>query len=138
MTVKNYLSERLSIYGLLISLSMIIGFHILVITGIIPYQIVWGGRLENFSQMLSFEAVSISLNLLMIAIVAIYANFLKWKINQVAIQIGLWVMFVLFFINTIGNLFSINEQEKLIFTPATLLLSLFSLRLALNKSKSLP
>jgi len=136
--VKNYLSERLSIYGLLISLSMIIGFHILVITGIIPYQIVWGGRLENFSQMLSFEAVSISLNLLMIAIVAIYANFLKWKINQVAIQIGLWVMFVLFFINTIGNLFSINELEKLIFTPVTLLLSLFSLRLALNKSKSLP
>lgn len=88
--------------------------------------------------MLSFEAVSISLNLLMIAIVAIYANFLKWKINQVAIQIGLWVMFVLFFINTIGNLFSINELEKLIFTPVTLLLSLFSLRLALNKSKSLP
>jgi hypothetical protein len=115
---------------------MIIGFHILVVTGIIPYQIVWGGRLENFSQMLSFEAVSISLNLLMITIVALYANFPKWRINQVVIRIGLWVMFVLFFINTIGNLFSNNELEKLIFTPVTLVLSLFSLRLAITKSKS--
>ena len=131
-----YFSERLAIYGLLISLSMIIGFHGLVVAGVIPFQLVWGGRLQNFSQMLSFEAVSISLNLLMITIVALYANFLKWRINQVVIRIGLWVMFVLFFINTIGNLFSINELEKLIFTPVTLVLSLFSLRLAITKSKS--
>jgi hypothetical protein len=136
--VKNYISERLAIYGLLISLSMIIGFHLLVATGIIPFQIVWGGRLENSSQMLSFEVVSISLNLLMIMIVAVHANFLKWKINRVVIRIGLWAMFVLFFINTIGNLFSLNELEKLIFTPVTLILALFSLRLALNRSKSLP
>lgn len=126
----------MAIYGLLISLAMITVFHLLVISGIIPFQIVWGGRLENFSQMLFLEMVSISLNLLMIAIVAIYANLLKWRINQVVIRIGLWAMFVLFFINTIGNLFSINELEKLIFTPVTLLLSLFSLRLAINKSKS--
>jgi hypothetical protein len=134
--VKKHFSERMAIYGLLISLAMITVFHLLVISGIIPFQIVWGGRLENFSQMLFFEMVSISLNLLMIAIVAIYANLLKWRINQVVIRIGLWAMFVLFFINTIGNLFSINELEKLIFTPVTLVLSLFSLRLASNKSKS--
>lgn len=135
--MKNFISERFAIYGLLISLSLIAGFHLLVISGIIPFQIVWGGRLENSSQMLSFETVSISLNLLMIAIVAIYANLLKWRINQLVIRIGLWAMFILFFINTIGNLFSINELEKLIFTPITLVLSLFSLRLAITKSKSL-
>ncbi len=72
----------------------------------------------------------------MITIVALYADFLKWRINQVVIRIGLWAMFVLFFINTIGNLFSINELEKLIFTPVTLVLSLFSLRLAITKGKS--
>jgi hypothetical protein len=134
--VKNFISERFAIYGLLISLSVIIGFHVLVVVGIVPFQVVWGGRLENFSQMLSFEVVSISLNLLMITIVALYANFLKWRVNQLAIRIGLWAMVVLFFVNTAGNLFSISELEKLIFTPVTLLLSLFSLRLAITKSKS--
>lgn len=131
--MKNYLPERLAIYGLLISLSLIIGFHVLVVTGIIPFQIVWGGRLESHSQMLSFEGISIFLNLIMIAVVALHANFLNWRVNRVIIRIGLWVMFGLFLINTIGNLFSVNELEKLIFTPITLLLSLFSLRLATAK-----
>jgi hypothetical protein len=130
--VKKLFSEQLAIYGLLVSLSMIIGFHFLVITGIIPFQIVWGGRLQNFSQMVLFETVSISLNLVMIAIVARYANFLKWRVNQAFIRIGLWAMFALFLINTIGNLFSMNELEKIIFTPVTLMLSFFSLRLAIN------
>lgn len=131
--MKNYLPERLAIYGLLISLSLIIGFHVLVVIGIIPFQIVWGGRLENHSQMLSFEGISILLNLIMIVVVALHANFLKWKVNRVIIRIGLWAMFGLFLINTIGNLFSVNELEKLIFTPITLLLSLFTLRLATTK-----
>lgn len=133
--MKNYLPERLAIYGLLISLSLIIGFHLLVVAGVIPFQIVWGGRLENHSQMLSFEGISILLNLIMVAVVALHANFLKWKVNRVIIRIGLWAMFGLFLINTIGNLFSVNELEKLIFTPITLLLSLFSLRLATTKIK---
>jgi hypothetical protein len=41
-------------------------------------------------------------------------------------------MFVLFAINTVGNIFSNNELERLIFTPLTLLLAVFSLRLAIK------
>jgi len=96
---------------------------------------VWGGRLKNASQMLSFETVSIVINLIMLAGVGVYAGILQLKINQIVIKAGFGIMFVLFLLNTIGNLSSENEWEKMVFTPLTLLLSLFSLRLALSKEQ---
>jgi hypothetical protein len=119
--------------GLIIILSLIVIFHLLVILRIIPFEIVWGGRLKNTSDMLVFETVSIALNLIMLSVVGINAGVFKLKINPMIIKAALWLMFGLFLINTIGNLFSLNQFEKIVFTPLTLLLSLFSLRLARSK-----
>jgi hypothetical protein len=131
--VKKLISERVAANGLLVLLSLVVGFHLLVLTGVIPYQIVWGGRLNTQEQMLRFEVVSVLLNLLMLAVVGVKAGVLKWAIPPVIIKVGLWVMGGLFLANTVGNLFSTNEFEKLAFTPLTLLLALFSLRLAMSK-----
>jgi hypothetical protein len=131
--VKKLISERVTANGLLVLLSLVVGFHLLVLTGVIPYQIVWGGRLKTQEQMLRFEVVSVLLNLLMLAVVGVKARVLKWAIPPVIIKVGLWVMGGLFLANTVGNLFSTNEFEKLVFTPLTLLLALFSLRLAMSK-----
>ena len=79
-----------------------------------------------------FEGISITLNVLMLAIVAIYAGFLKIKLHQNILKIAFWGMFVLFVFNTIANLFALNNLETIIFTPLTALLALFSLRLALT------
>jgi hypothetical protein len=105
----------------------------MIMTGIIPFEIVWGGRLKDKSQMLTFETISVVVNLVMLTVVAIKAGILKTGINPVIIRIFLWIMFVIFFLNTIGNIFSNNELEKIIFTPLTLILSIFSLRLAISK-----
>jgi hypothetical protein len=43
-------------------------------------------------------------------------------------------MFLLFLANTAGNLASKNELEKRIFTPLTLVLALFSLRVAVGSA----
>lgn len=131
--MTHFNTRRFATYGILTILSLVIVFHLLVIVGVIPFDIVWGGRLKDRSQMLSFEAVSVFINLIMLAVVAIYARILKVKINLLVIKIALWVMFILFLVNTIGNLFSSNETEKIVFTPLTFLLSLFSLRLAIGK-----
>ena len=58
---------------------------------------------------------------------------LKIKINPKVIQTALWIMVAFFIFNTIGNFLSVNEFEKLVFTPVTIILSLLSLRLALSK-----
>jgi hypothetical protein len=131
--MKNLLSERIASTGLLIILSCNLFFHVLVMVGVVPFEIVWGGRLKNHSEMLSFETVSILINLLMLAFVCIQAGLLKISFNRTALKIILWSMAGIFAINTVGNLFSNNEFEKMMFTPLTLLLSIFFIRLAIVK-----
>lgn len=128
-----FIPKPIATAGLLLLFSVIIIFHMLVLVGIIPYEIVWGGRLADREQMLVFEAVSIGLNLIMLSIVAIHSGLWKVKTNSRILIISLWVMTALFLLNTVGNLFSKSEMEKMIFTPVTLVLFVFCLRLATSK-----
>jgi hypothetical protein len=131
--MKKMFTERTASYCIFITLSLIVLFHLLVLAGIIPFQIVWGGRLTNRSQMLRFESISIVINLVMLAIVAIRAGWWNVRFHPLFITIVLWLMGALFLLNTLGNLLSINTFEKLVFTPLTLLLALCCFRLAVNK-----
>ena len=119
--------------GIITLLTGVIIFHILVLIQVIPYKIVWGGRLENDTQMIRFESISIALNLLMVGLVAIHAGYLKCSLNKRWIQVGLWAMVILFLVNTLGNMFAINDWERWVFTPLTFLLAVFSIRLAIEK-----
>jgi hypothetical protein len=125
-------TKRIATIGLLFILTLVILFHLLVITGVVPFQIVWGGRLKDTSQMLVFETLSILLNVLMLLVVAIQAGLVKVSLNRLTLKIAFWLMGLLFFINTIGNLVSLNALEQVVFTPLTLLLALFSFRLAIS------
>lgn len=123
---------------IVIILLLVLLFHLLVLTGIIPYTIVWGGRLKTHSDMLRFETVSIGTNLLMVFVAAVRANWLRLSIPPMPIRVGLWLMAGLFLLNTIGNIFSTNRLEQIIFTPLTLLLSLLSLLAGRNIGKREP
>jgi hypothetical protein len=137
--MNNLLTKQIATQGILILLSLFILFHALIITGVVPFDMVWGGRLKNHSQMLSFETISIAANLIMLAVVGIYAGIIKVKINPGIIAGAFWLMFGLFSFNTIGNLLSNNQLEKVLFTPVTVLLAIFSLRLAVDyKQKPAP
>lgn len=135
--MKHLLSERFAAIGLMAIQSLMIGFHLLILTGAIPFNMVWGGRLKTHEQMVTFELVSISLNLLMVLVIAIYAGLLNLNVNRMLLRVLLWGMAALFLLNTIGNLMSVNPLEKAIFTPVTLLLALFSLRLAVSRKPAL-
>lgn len=107
-------------------------FHLLVIVGIIPYSIIWGGKMKTHDDMLVMEGISIGINLLFLGIV--YLRFSQRNnaslVNK--LRIALWLFFVLFSLNTLGNLFAETLTETLIFTPLTVLLAILSLRLALK------
>ncbi len=134
--MKKILTERTAIFLMISILSLIIVFHLLVLTGIIPFQIVWGGRLTDHSQMVRFESVSIIINLTMLGIVVVRAGILKVRIKPLILTIALWLMFGLFLMNTVGNVFAINPLEKWIFTPMTLLLALCCLRLVIPSNRT--
>ena len=119
---------------LLIALfSITIVFHSLILLKVIPYTIAWGGRLQNDSEMFVFEGVSIALNALFLFVSITKHKQIKLSKSSKFINIMLWIMFVLFALNTIGNLFAINSFEKMVFTPVTIVLSIACFILARNK-----
>jgi hypothetical protein len=127
------ISHKIASTGIMLILLATIFFHWLVLFEIIPYEIVWGGRLNNQSEMIKFELVSILLNVLMLCIVAIQAKVIKLRIHPIVLKIALWLMVFIFAMNTIGNILSLNDMERYIFTPITLLLTIFSFILASKK-----
>ena len=124
---------KIAIHTLLIIFGGIVVFHILILSGLLPYNLVWGSRLENASQMRNMEIISIIINLAVIYIVGMKGGYAKPIIPAKMITILLWVFAALFTLNTIGNLFSQNIWETIIFTPLTLLSVLLFIRLAIDK-----
>ena len=95
--------------GLLIAVLM---FHISVIAKAIPYDIVWGGRLQNDSEMYTFEAISILINLFLGLVLLIKGDYINFRLNKKIIDIILWIFLALFALNTVGNLFAKTNFEK--------------------------
>lgn len=94
-------------------------FHFSILLKIVPYDITWGGRLQNDSEMYVFESVSIIINLVFLASLLIKGRYIKEVIPMKAVNVILWVFLVIFGFNTIGNIFSETNFEKL-FTLVTL------------------
>ena len=128
--MKKIIPELLAIRAMLITLSLFLVFHLLVIAGIIPYGIVWGSRLNSRAEMLNFEAISVCINVIILVIVLIRAALLRLPVPITALRVALFLIAALFLLNTIGNLLSGNLFERIAFTPVTLLLFVCSLRLA--------
>jgi hypothetical protein len=108
-------------------------FHLLVLSGIVPYQMVWGGRLRSSSEMLWFEVVSVGLNFGFLVVALAESGVLMIRRSGKVLKIIVWMMVGVFFVNTIGNIVSTNSMEKMIFTPVTVLLAVLSLVLAVSK-----
>lgn len=106
-------------------LFLVIIFHLCIILKIIPYDIAWGGRLTNDTEMYVFETFSILINVFLSWILLMKGNFVKFKFSITTIQIILWVFFGLFVLNTIGNIFAKTNFEKFF----ALLTGLFALML---------
>lgn len=113
--------------GLICIFSLTILFHLLVLIKVIPYKMVWGGRLNSDSEMFKFEFISLFINLFFIGIILVKAKIIELSVPDIILKSMLWIMFGLFCLNTVGNLLSKNKLEKLIFTPLTILLAILLL-----------
>ena len=97
-------------------------FHFCIILKVIPYNITWGGRLKNDSEMYIFEAFSIIINLFLMLVLLMKGGYLKFKFSEKVINVILWIFVIIFLLNTVGNVFAKTDFEK-IFTGLTLLLA---------------
>ncbi len=90
----------------------IILFHLCIIAKIIPYNITWGGRLQNDNEMYVFETISVLINLFLCWIILMKSNLVKYRFPNKVVNVILWIFFVIFVLNTIGNIFAKTFFEK--------------------------
>jgi hypothetical protein len=95
--------------GLLV---MIILFHLSIITKVIPYNITWGGRLTNDTDMYVFETISILVNVFLCWVLLMKGNLVQYKFTYRVVNSILWVFFAIFILNTIGNIIAKTSFEK--------------------------
>lgn len=108
-------------------------FHIIMLSGLLPTDIIWGGRQTGAESMRQMELVSLAVTCFFIFIIMLKMNYLPFKIHKKVTTIVLWLMFVWFLLNIIGNLAAATVLEKSIFTPVSIVLMLLILRLAIEK-----
>jgi hypothetical protein len=106
------INARTAIYVLLVAIGVVLFFHVLIISRVIPYEQTWGGRLKNDREMLMFESVSVLTNILLSVSLMIKGRLLAWKIPSIVISTLLWFFFVLFVVNTFANLFAATALER--------------------------
>ena len=118
--------------GILILLSLLLLLHLAILLKIIPYKLVWGGRLKSDKDMYRFEIISIVMTAVFLFVVLVQAGILPLDLPKRLITYALWLMAGLFLLNTLGNAVSKNKLEQRLFTPVTVVLAIFSVILALS------
>jgi len=125
----NNIPYNLAKYTCMILAILSIVFHLCILSQLIPYTIVWAGKLNSEKEMYEFESISILINLFYALLLILQLK----KSTRISKTI-LWVFVLLFSLNTIGNLFAESKIEMLIFTPYTIVLALFTARILLEKA----
>jgi hypothetical protein len=131
--MKKLISIRLA-SNIIITINLIaILMHILILLKILPYNFVWGGKLKSESDMIIFESLSIVVQIIFILMIAVKAGYVfKGKLKR-TVNVGIWVLFGLLVLNTLGNLVSNSWLETIIMTPITSVLALLLFRLGIEK-----
>lgn len=131
--MKKLISMKIASYIILAINTMALLMHVLISLNILPYGFVWGGRLKRQEDVILFEMISILIQILFISIVAVKAGYiLKGKFKRTS-NIGIWAIFAVMVLNSLGNLASHSFLETVVMTPITILLALLVFRLAIEK-----
>lgn len=108
-------------------------FHLLVLIGVVPDTIIWGGRITDRQKLIVMETVSLIMIVLVGVLSFVHGRMITAGNGSMVLRIVMWVFAALFLANTVGNLFAKTAFERFAFTPVTAVLTFLTLRLALLK-----
>ena len=119
---------------LLIAFGLLIILHLLVLTGAVSPDIIWGGQLNGSgANLLLLELLAILISMLFILVIAARLGLVKARLLHRSSKVGVWIIFGYLLLNTAGNLASGVAAENFFFAPITIILALFALRLAIAR-----
>ena len=132
--MNNLISTRLAGNLLLGSLGLLAVVHILVLFRVIPADIVWGGAIQNSpTSLFPLEMISLLVTLLLAVVIAAKTGYIKVFRFQAIVNIGVWAVFAILLLSTVGNFASGVAFENLIFAPIAVVLAFCAFRLAIEK-----
>jgi hypothetical protein len=131
--MKKLIGKKLAANILLIVLFLLIIFHILIISEILPYDIIWGGQVDGSKEsLIHLEIIAIVILILFMIIITSKIGYITILKSTMIKTIGMWIIFAYFVLNTLGNLASDVTIENYIFAPITIVLAILSLSLAIE------
>jgi len=131
--MKKLISQKQAINIMIALLNAVLVFHTLVLTAVIPYAIVWAGKVSSVEEMKKLEVVSICINAFAILVFVLKADYIQHKMPVKILNAIILLLAVLFSLNTIGNLFAKSNFELYFFTPLTFILAVLCLRIVVDK-----
>ena len=124
-----FLSKKIA-SDIILSLSaLLILFHLLVVLGFVPQEIIWGGKIEVTKDLVILESISIAVVTFMFILMLAYKRLIALNFGRKTYRFFFWLYCILFALNTLGNLAAETSTETLLFTPLTLLLCIAFFRL---------
>lgn len=117
MTVT--MKKKVALISMFFILGIVLIFHTLILTELIPYDKVWAGKLNSVEEMKSFETISILLNAFMLTVLYLKYRKLEQGATSKVIDILIWIFAGFFVLNTVGNLFSKSMVELILGTLLT-------------------
>tara|TARA_B100001093_G_C26538891_1_gene889276 strand:+ start:192 stop:584 length:393 start_codon:yes stop_codon:yes gene_type:complete len=100
------MNPKLAIKLMLWLIGAVILLHLAILVKIIPYEVTWGGRLENDAEMFVFEVVSVLTNLFIAVLLLVKGKYLSSFIPMKVVNILLWAFLFIFGMNSLGNMFA--------------------------------
>lgn len=132
--IKKLISARLAGNILIVSLSLLMIFHVLVLFRFAPVEIVWGGQIaDSPADLIALEGFALFITAVFLLIVSCKLGYIKSSSFIKIINTGLWIVFVYLIMNLSANLVSKSFFENLIFIPITLIMAILVYRLILEK-----
>ncbi len=92
--MEKIISKQFAYNGLLAVISLMVIFHLLNITQIVPNKIVWGVRMNSLNEILKFEYVSIFMNLIMPFRVAVNVQWFQLRVKPFIEKTSFCLMFI--------------------------------------------
>lgn len=113
-------------------MSLLIVFHCLILAGLIPHSIIWGGRVKSRKQLIRLQSISITLSAVFLWIILERTAWVEGILTPHFSSISTWVLFGFFALNTFTNMASKNKFEQRFFAPFSALLAALCLVLQLS------
>ncbi|MEQ5791860.1 hypothetical protein J4E06_12400 [Muricauda sp. NFXS6] len=138
--MRKIIDFNTAILASLFILGILAIIHIAILTGIlffdhVPIDSLWGGKMKTVAQLLNFEIVSLLTSIIFFFLLLIRSKLLNIpKLTGIA-RIVMWVLFVFFLVNTIGNVLATTTFERY-FAIASGALAFLFLRIAVEKNRN--